>query len=400
MDRGYGEFGDNMGKYDFDTVTDRRGTFSEKWDVEANELPMWVADMDFKTAPEIIEALEERVSHGIFGYTYVPDEWNRAYVDWWKEHHGFTMDPDWLIFTTGVIPAISTTVRKITTPAEKVLIQTPVYNIFYNCILNNGRVPVESKLLIKDGHYEMDFEDLEKKLSDPQVTLMLLCNPQNPSGTIWDKETLSKLGELCKKCGVTVLSDEIHCDITDPGFEYVPFASVSDTCRDISITCISATKCFNMAGLHSAAVSVPNKFLRHKIWRSLNTDEVAEPNAFAVQATIAAFTKGEPWLKELREYIYGNKKLVDEFIAKNLPETKAVMGHATYLYWLDVRKIAENSDRLADFIRKETGLYISKGSSYGPGGEEFLRINLACPRAVVEDGLERLKKGIDAYKNA
>ncbi len=387
-----------MAKYDFDVINDRRSSFSEKWEVADNELPMWVADMDFKTAPEIIEALSKRAEHGIFGYTYVPEEWNRAYVNWWKEYHSFEMDPDWLIFTTGVIPAISTTVRKITSPAEKVLIQTPVYNIFYNCILNNGRVPVECPLILKNGSYEMDFENLEKKLSDPQVSLMLLCNPQNPSGTIWDKETLKRVGELCKKYGVTVLSDEIHCDITDPGFEYTPFASVSDTCRDISITCISATKAFNMAGLHSAAVMIPDPLLRHKIWRALNTDEVAEPNAFAMQGTIAAFTKGRDWLNALREYLYENKKEIDSFIQKELPELSAVQGHATYLYWLDVRSLTDNSDALADFIRNRTGLYISKGSSYGPGGEGFLRINYACPRSVLRDGLSRLKAGVEAYR--
>ena len=235
-------------KYDFDTPINRKNTNSLKWDVKENELPMWVADMDFATAPEIREAIEKRASHGIFGYTVIPDEWYGAYIGWWKTRHSLEIKEDQLIFCTGVIPAISTAVRKLTTPAEKVLIQTPVYNIFFNSILNNGRVVLENPLKYTGGNYEMDFDDLERKLSDPQTTLMLLCNPQNPGGKIWDKATLERVGELCYENNVTVLSDEIHCDLIDPGKNYVPFASVSEKCRENSITCIAPTKAFNLAG--------------------------------------------------------------------------------------------------------------------------------------------------------
>ena len=295
-------------KYDFDTPINRRNTNSLKWDIAENELPMWVADMDFKAAPEIQAAIEQRVAHGVFGYSVIPDEWNQAYIGWWQRRHGLTAEKDWLIFCTGVVPAISSIVRKLTTPAEKVLIQTPVYNIFFNSILNNGREVLENSLKYSGGEYEIDFDDLEKKLSDPQVSLMILCNPHNPVGKIWDKDTLEKIGELCYKHNVVVISDEIHCDLTDPGKEYIPFASVSEKCRNNSITCVAPTKAFNIAGLQTAAVIVPNPALRHKVWRALNTDEVAEPNAFAVQAAIAAFTKGEEWLDELRQYIFENKK--------------------------------------------------------------------------------------------
>lgn len=388
-------------KYNFDIVNDRSGTDSEKWDVAPGELPMWVADMDFVCAPEIIEAVRARLDHGIFGYSYIPSEWNRAYVDWWSSRHDFVMDPDWLIFSTGVIPSISSMVRKLTTPAEKVLITTPVYNIFFNCILNQGRVPVESPLLVRNGQYAFDLDDIESKLSDPQVSLMLLCNPQNPSGTIWSFEDLKHIGELCKKYGVTVISDEIHCDVCDPGFKYVPFASVSETCRDISITCLSFTKAFNMAGLHSSAVSVPNPFLRHKVWRALNTDEVAEPNSFAVTAAVAAFTRGGEWLNEMNGYVSGNKKIFTESLASAFPEIHPVMGHATYLYWIDVSTVTDgrSADELQRFIREKTGLYIQQGSVYGKGGETFLRINLACPRSLVLDGFDRLERGINEYKN-
>lgn len=389
-----------MKKYDFDKITDRRGTFSCKWgDCTENELPMWVADMDFQTAPEIIEALQKRLDNGIFGYTYVPDEWYEAYQSWWKNRHGLEIKKDSLIFCTGVVPAISTAVRKLTTPAENVLIQTPVYNVFYNSIRNNGRNILESPLIYSNGEYSIDWEDLEAKLSDPQTSLMILCNPHNPVGKIWDKQTLEKIGNLCAKYNVTVISDEIHCDLTDPNKEYVPFASVSETCENISITCIAPTKTFNIAGLQTAAVMIPNKFLRHKMWRALNTDEVAEPNAFAISATIAAFTKGAEWLDALREYIKANKDRIREYVAKNIPEISVVPSEATYLLWLDCSKITNDSIKLADFIRKETGLFLSNGTQYGGNGNYFLRLNPACPRQFIEDGLARLKEGVRKWTN-
>ena len=279
--------------YHFDEIIDRRNTNSLKWDVEEKELPMWVADMDFQTAPEIREAIEKRAAHGVFGYSIIPEEWQQAYVDWWKLRHHFTMEKDWLIFCTGVIPAISSTVRKLTTPAEKVVVMTPVYNIFFNSIYNNGRNVLENKLIYEEDGYHIDFEDLEEKLSDPQTSLLIFCNPQNPGGKIWDRETIARVGELCDKYHVLVISDEIHCDLTDPGKEYVPYASVSEICRNQCIMCIAPTKTFNIAGMQTAAVAVPNPVIRHKVWRALNTDEVAEPNAFAVDVAVAAFTKGK-----------------------------------------------------------------------------------------------------------
>ena len=387
-------------KYDFDTPIDRRNTNSLKWDVGENELPMWVADMDFPTAPEIREAIQNRAAHGVFGYTIVPEEWYQAYIGWWRKRHDFTMEKDWLVFCTGVVPAISSVVRKLTTPAEKVLIQTPVYNIFFNSILNNGRQVLESPLQYKDGQYKIDFDDLERKLSDPQTSLMILCNPHNPIGKIWDRDTLARIGELCRRHHVVVLSDEIHCDLTDPGTEYVPFASVSEACRENSVTCIAPTKAFNLAGLQTAAVVVSDPAVRHRVWRALNTDEVAEPNAFAVDAAIAAFTKGEAWLDELRAYIFENKKRTAEFVRGNIPQIRAVPSSATYLVWLDCSRITDFTDEAAQYIRRTTGLYVSEGGQYGSGGENFLRLNVACPRSVLEDGLARLQKGIISYEES
>ncbi len=385
-----------MYSFDFDTVTDRRGTGSLKWDVGDGELPMWVADMDFPTAPCVREAVEKRVAHGVFGYSVIPDGWYEAYARWWFKYHNLEMEKDRLIFTTGVIPALSTAVRKFTTPAEKIVIQTPVYNIFFNSIINNGRRVLENRLEYKDGEYFMDFDDLEKKLSDPLTTMMILCNPHNPIGKIWNAETLKRVGELCAKHHVLVFSDEIHCDIVAPGSEYVPFACASEECRRNSITAVAPTKCFNIAGINTAAVYVPEEGLCNRMNRALNTDEVAEPNAFAMDATLAAFSdEGHEWLEALNAYIDGNKNLVYEFIENELPKVKAVKQDATYLMWLDMSNYTEDSKKLQAEIRSRTGLYLSPGSVFGKGGERFLRMNVACPRTLLWDGLERLKKSLE-----
>lgn len=386
-------------KYDFDRLTDRRGVGSLKWDVPEGELPMWVADMDFETAPEVIEALERRVRHGIFGYCVVTEEWFGAYRNWWGSRHHFAMEKEWLIFCTGVVPAISSAVRKLTTVGENVLVQTPVYNIFFNSIRNNGRNILESPLVYNDGGYSVDFADLEEKLADPQTTLMLLCNPHNPVGKIWDRETLAGIGELCAKYHVLVLSDEIHCDLTDPGYEYIPFASVSEACRDNSVTCLAPTKAFNLAGLQTAAVVAPNPVIRHKLNRGLNTDEVAEPNAFAVEAAVAAFGKGGEWLEELREYLYRNKQYVRDFVERELPGIRVVSSHATYLLWLDCGGITEDGGELAAFIRRDSGLYLTEGEEYGSCGRQFIRLNAACPRERLAEGMERLKGSMAIYRN-
>ena len=386
-------------KYDFDTVIDRNDTGSLKWDVKENELPMWVADMDFRTAPEIISAIARRVEHGVYGYSVMPEEWYGAYIDWWEKRHGLVMEREGLIFCTGVVPAISSVVRKLTTPAEKVLIQTPVYGVFFNSVLNNGRQVLENPLSYdcEGREYSIDFEDLEEKLKDPQTSLMILCNPHNPIGKIWDRETLAKIGSLCKKHSVTVLADEIHCDITDPDCEYIPFASVNEECRDISVTTIAPTKAFNLAGLQTSAVYVHDSVLRHRVWRGLNTDEVAEPNAFAVTAAVAAFTEGGMWLDELRQYIAENKAIVGEFLEKELPQVKLVPSQATYLLWLDCSEVTENAEKLAEFIRQETGLFLSYGNQYGGNGNRFLRLNAACPKVTLRDGLERFKTAVRRY---
>lgn len=385
--------------YNFEIQTNRRNTNSFKWNVAEHELPMWVADMDFQTAPEIKAAIQARAAHGVFGYTDIPDAWHEAYLTWWKNRHSFTMEKDWLIFCTGVVPAISSLVRKLTTPAEKVLLQTPVYHIFFHSILNNGREVLQSPLKYNQQRYAIDFDDLEKKLADPQTSLMILCNPHNPVGKVWSKYELEQIGALCYKHHVTVLSDEIHCDLTDDQCQYTPFAAVSEQCRENSITCISPSKAFNLAGIQSAAVVVPNSNLRHKVWRALNTDEIAEPNAFAVDAAIAAFGQGGAWLDALKSYIKRNREMVTEYIEHEISGIKLVASEATYLVWLDCSNMLGFSSDLAHFIREKTGLYLSDGRQFGGNGEQFLRMNIACPRSVLEDGLKRLKNGVEAYQS-
>ncbi|MBS7008694.1 MalY/PatB family protein [Anaerostipes sp.] len=383
--------------YNFDERIDRRNTGSMKWDVAEDELPMWVADMDFQTAPEITGMICERAAQGIFGYTIVTDEWYRAYQDWWKNRHQFEISKEWLVFCTGVVPAISSIVRKMTSVGENILVMTPVYQIFFNSIQNNGRNVLESPLVYDGCGYQIDFTDLEEKLSNPQTSMLILCNPHNPVGKIWDRETLRKIGDLCSKYHVLVLSDEIHCDITKPGQNYTPFASVSENCRQNSITCAAPTKAFNLAGIQTAAVIVPNDNLRHKVSRGLNTDEAAEPNVFAAIAPSAAFQLGGEWLDELRDYLWDNRKYAEEYIRKEIKDLYAVPAKATYLLWIDCKNIIGNSTSLCRFIRSHSGLYLSDGSEYR-NGDGFLRMNIACPREMLKDSLNRLRESVKAYE--
>ncbi|MBR6337993.1 MAG: pyridoxal phosphate-dependent aminotransferase [Ruminococcus sp.] len=384
-----------MSAYDFDTPVDRGGTYSEKWDIKENELPMWVADMDLKTAPEITAALVKRAQHGVFGYTGVPDEWYDAYIHHWQTRHNVTLKREGIVYSAGVVPTISSAVRKLTTPGENVCIITPVYNIFYNSILNNGRNVLESPLVYDGERYHIDFNDLEEKLKMGQTTMLLLCNPQNPAGIIWGREELARIGELACYNGVIVICDEVHCDLTYPGCDYVPFVSVSDKCRNCSITCIAPTKAFNIAGVQTSAAYSENPTLRHKIWRALNTDEVGEPNAFAIDATIAAFTKGAGWLDALREYVYGNMLRVKSFLQSELPKVRLYPSEATYLLWLDMSAYGVPSGVLQQKIRSHSGLFLSNGEIYGGSGKDFLRMNIACPASYVDDGLKRLKSSLD-----
>lgn len=385
--------------FNFDKMTNRLGTNSYKWDVHSDELALWVADMDFETSPAIVEALQKRLDHKIFGYTMVPDTYYNAVAGWWSRRHQFQIQQEWIIFCTGVVPAISSIVRKMTKVNEKVLLLAPVYNIFYNSIVNNQRKVLTSELVYKDQRYSIDFTDLEEKLANPETTLLIFCNPHNPIGKVWDKQTLETIGNLCIKHHVLILSDEIHCDLTHPSYRYTPFASVSEEIAQNSITCVAPTKTFNLAGLQTSSIIVPNPELRALVNRGINTDEVAEPGAFAIEGAIAAFTEGEPWLDALLEYLMVNKQWMEYFMAAELPELKVIHSEATYLAWIDCTAVTNDSKALCECIRKETGLYISEGAIFGGNGQGFIRINYACPKTRLEDGLQRLKRGIEIFQN-
>ena len=381
-----------MKEFRFDAPPSRRGTACYKWACGPEELPMWIADMDFAAAPAILEALRARVDQGVFGYDDLGDAWYAAYLDWWRERHGLTMEKENLIFSGGVVASLSSLVRKLTTPNENVVIQTPVYNVFFNSIVNNGARVLENPLRYDGADWTMDFADLEEKLADPQTSLMILCNPHNPVGRIWTRGELARVGALCQKHHVTLLSDEIHCDLTAPGLGYVPFAAVDEVCRAISLTCIAPTKAFNLAGVHSSAVYAADPVLRHRAWRALNTDEVAEPNCFAAPATVAAFARSGDWLDAARDYIWANKRLVSDFAARELPGVRAPVSEATYLLWVDVSALTGDVKSFTDRLRAETGLWVMPGTVYGAAGEGFFRMNVACPRSYVEDALERLRR--------
>ena len=380
--------------YGFDSLTDRKNSYSYKWDVADGELPMWVADMDFETAPPIKEAIERRAQHGIFGYSVTPDELFSSVSGYWKRRHGFAIPTEWMIYSSGVVAAISSIVRRLTLPGEKVLIQAPVYNIFYNSILNNGREVCSCDLVYKEGAYKVDFDALDSCLADPQVSLMILCNPHNPVGRVWSPDELAKIGELCHRHGVTVLSDEIHCDITAPGVEYTPFASVNDTCADISVSCIAPSKTFNLAGLQTATVFAKDPMIRHRVFRGINNDEVGEPGAFAVCASIAAYNQCDGWVDALRAYVFENRRIACDYINERIPAIKPISADATYLLWIDISGVSDNSVEFVRRVREISGLYLSDGAEYGACSRGFVRMNLGTQRSRIQDGLCRLERAV------
>ncbi|MBP5693968.1 MAG: pyridoxal phosphate-dependent aminotransferase [Bacilli bacterium] len=385
-------------KYNFDKVTNRFNTSSIKWDIKENELPMWVADMDFETSPEIIKGFKKRVNHGIYGYVNLSDKWYDSYIYRFKKRHHFNIKREWLIFSTGVIPTISSAIRRMSKVNDNIVVLTPVYNIFYNSILNNNRKVLSSSLIYKDNQYDIDFADLENKLSLEETTVLLLCNPHNPVGRIWTFEELDKIGKLCAKHNVKVISDEIHGDLTRTGKEYLPFAKVSKLNKNISITCVAPTKTFNLAGIQTSAIIIPNPELKRLVERGLNTDECAEANVLAEIAPYLAFRKSEKWLDELRLYLDKNIKYVEDFVFEHLPEIKLIKCDATYLLWLDCSSFCSDTTKFQAFLRETTGLYLSSGEAYGPEGKTFLRMNVATTFENVKDGINRLKIGISLFR--
>ncbi len=377
-------------KYDFDKTIDRRATNSYKWDsAPEGALPMWVADMDFRTAPAIIDVLQKRVAHGIFGYTRVPDAYYDAVTSWFSRRHGLDIDREWIIYTSGVVPAVSAVIKALTVPGDKVIVQTPVYNCFFSSIRNNGCEIVSNPLRRTADTYEMDFDALERCAADPRAKVMLLCNPHNPAGRVWTPDELTRLGNICLRNGVTVVADEIHCELVYQGFKYTPFASLSDAFLHRSVTCVSPSKAFNIAGLQIANIVAFDNDLRSRIDKAININEVCDVNPFGVAATIAAYNEGEEWLNQLVDYLHGNYEAMAEFCRRELPEFPITRLEGTYLVWMDCSSLGMPSDALEHALLDDARLWLNAGTMYGAEGEGYMRWNIACPRSVMLDGLNR-----------
>lgn len=383
------EFSD---KY-FDTAPDRRGSGSYKWDSEAGAgdvIPLWVADMDFKTAPVVIEALRRRVEHGVFGYTLVDDEYYAALRGWFAERHGYTIDTRQVIYTSGVVPALSAIIKALTKPGEGVIVQTPVYNCFFSSIRNNGCRIVESPLIREEISgdtftYRMDFEDLERKAADPANTMLLLCNPHNPAGRIWNRDELKQVAGICSRNGVRVVSDEIHCELAMPELEYTPYGTIDPT----GVICLSPSKAFNTAGLQIANIVCPDDSVRRAVDRAININEVCDVNPFGVVALKAAYSpEGAVWLNALRGYLADNYRLTRDIISNELPGCPMALLEATYLPWIDVSSLGVPTEELEERLIREAGVWVNCGEMYGSGG--FIRLNIACPRERLREGLRRL----------
>lgn len=385
-------------KYDFDEIVNRRGTNSVKWDEAKEEgvIPMWVADMDFKATPCILEALKKRVDHGVFGYTIVPDSYYKSIISWFERRHQWHIERDWIIYTSGVVPAISAVIKALTEPGDKVLVQTPVYNCFFSSIRNNGCTTAENALVRKGNSYEIDFDDFERQAADEKTKVFLLCNPHNPAGRVWTPEELSRMNDICLKHGVKVIADEIHCELVMPGHVFTPFAAVSKACQDNCITTNSPTKSFNIAGLQIANIITNNAEDRQKIDRAININEVCDVNPFGVIALQAAYNEGEDWIDQLNVYLWENYQALKTFFKDNLPQLEVIDLEGTYLVWVNVRATGMTGNELTDKLLKEGKVFVNRGTMYGKTtGADYIRINIAMPRSLMLEGLKRMKDVID-----
>ena len=389
-------------EYDFSRPTERRGTDSYKWDSapEADIIPLWVADMDFETFPAITKALQRRVAHGIFGYTRVPEAYYEAVCNWFGKHHGWHINREDIIYTSGVVPAVSAVIKALTLPGDQVIVQGPVYNCFFSSIRNNGCEMVSNSLIYnkEELRYKIDFDDLERKLAHERARLMLICNPHNPGGRVWTRDELTHVAELCHKYGVRVVSDEIHCELTLYDNEYVPFGSLPDELSHGSITCCSPSKAFNTAGLQIANIVCRDAEVRNRIDRAININEVCDVNPFGVIALQAAYSdEGYEWLTQLRKYISANYDLLLERFARELPKCKVMRMEGTYLAWIDCSELHISSDEIEEMLMHENKVWVNAGSMYGAEGAAFIRINMACTSELLNEGITRMVNGLGAY---
>ena len=379
-----------MATFNFDEIVNRRGTDCEKWDGGETEglLPMWVADMDFRTAPCVIDALRKRVEHGVFGYEHVPEAYYEAAINWFSRRYGWTMRREWMIYTSGVVPAVSAVIKAMTSPGDKVMVQSPVYNCFFSSIRNNGCLMEDNHLVYAGGTYAIDFDDFERRAADPEVKVFLLCNPHNPAGRVWTADELRRMGDICMRHGVFVISDEIHCDLAMPGYKYTPFASLSDDFLLNSATCTAPTKTFNIAGTQIANITAADPDVRRRIDRAININEVCDVNPFGVTALQAAYNEGEEWLDALIAYLHANYEHLRGYFAKHLPQIPVTKLEGTYLVWLDCAALGKPSPVIVEELKRQEKLWLNDGEMYGEHERPFVRMNIACPRATLERGLD------------
>ena len=379
-----------MATFNFDEIVNRRGTDCEKWDGGEAEglLPMWVADMDFRTAPCVTDALRKRVEHGVFGYEHVPEAYYEAAINWFSRRYGWTMRREWMIYTSGVVPAVSAVIKAMTSPGDKVMVQSPVYNCFFSSIRNNGCLMEDNHLVYAGGTYAIDFDDFERRAADPQVKVFLLCNPHNPAGRVWTADELRRMGDICMRHGVFVISDEIHCDLAMPGYKYTPFASLSDDFLLNSATCTAPTKTFNIAGTQIANITAADPDVRRRIDRAININEVCDVNPFGVTALQAAYNEGEEWLDALIAYLHANYEHLRGYFAKHLPQIPVTKLEGTYLVWLDCAALGKPSPVIVEELKRQEKLWLNDGEMYGEHERPFVRMNIACPRATLERGLD------------
>ena len=392
-----------MTSYNFDEVVPRRGTASLKWDGllerygDADLLPLWVADMDFKTPPEVIRELVERVQHGIFGYTIRPDSYFDAIQQWFMTRHGWKVERDWIDHAPGVVPALGLIVETFTEPGDKVIIQPPVYHPFFSVVESQGRELVQNPLLYRDGTYEMDFDDLAAK-AESGAKILILCSPHNPVGRVWSREELMRLGDICLSHDILVVSDEIHGDLIYPGHRQIPFASISTEFANRSITCTAPSKTFNLAGLQTCSIIVPNDKTRETFHNALVARMMGGANTLGMVALEAAYRHGGPWLDELMVYLSENLAFLETSIQSRMPRLRVIQPEGTYMVWIDFRGLGIETKTLEEFVVKRARLALNAGSMFGVEGEGFMRMNIACPRSTLEQALNQLANAIETLE--
>ena len=381
-------------KYNFDERIDRRGTGCVKWDMAPDKdvLPLWVADMDFRAAPAILEAVKKRAEHGVFGYTVVEDDYYDAVISWFRRRHQWHIQREEILYTTGVVPAMSVAVKALTMPGEKVIILSPDYNCFFSSVRNNGCEVVESVLVRTGSRFTVDWQDFEAKCADEKTTVFLLCNPHNPTGRVWTKEELERMNDICLRHHVKVVSDEIHCELMMPGHVFQPFAAVSEACRQNSVILNSPSKSFNIAGLQAANIICSQPEWRRRLDRAININEVCDLNPFGPVALKAAYNESEDWIDELNQYLWGNYQALCAFAKEHLPQWSVCTLEGTYLPWIDITATGMTSQEYSDRLLSEAKVWVNPGTMYGPqSGEGYIRMNIACPRSLLMEALQRIK---------